>query len=219
MMAAYLCGAKHIIRKTSGLAIATALTVLQCGTAYSADQNGNFAIRGAGLQTCGNLIEAFDDGTEDLALYAGWIDGYVTGLNQFREDTFDMTPWQTSGTLLAMTTQVCRTEAEDTGFMTAFVSLLRGLSGARLTQQSELTGVFSSGQRVVLYKSTVADLERKLVELGHNVGQVDEEFTENTARALMSFQSNRGLKETGLPDQKTLFALFVSSVIEGASSK
>lgn len=184
--------------------------------ARAADQNGQFAIRGAGLQTCQNAVAAFDTASSDLALYSGWIDGYLTGLNQFREDTFEMASWQTASTLLAMTVQVCRSQPDDTGFMRTFVNLMRGFSGSALSEESALTGVFSGTQRVALYEATVEAIERTLSELGYEVGVIDAEFSQETALALGEFQQAHGLEETGVPDQKTLFALFVGTAITGA---
>ena len=47
--------------------------------AFSSTADGQFTIKGAGLQTCAAFSEAFDAGSSDLASYAGWLDGFVTG--------------------------------------------------------------------------------------------------------------------------------------------
>ncbi len=185
--------------------------VIWSSAARAADDNGKFAIRGAGLQTCSGAVNAFDTSSPDLALYAGWIDGYLTGVNQFREDTFEMAPWQTANTLLALTVEVCRNEADDVKFMAVFVRLLRDFSAARLRAETPLTGVFRGSQRLALYATTIEAVERTLLELGHDPGEVDGVFTEETSDALVAFQTDRQIQTTGLPDQQTLFALFVRS--------
>jgi hypothetical protein len=187
--------------------LTAALTLAQ--PLHAADATGEFAIKGAGLQPCGALAAAWDQQTADLGLYLGWIDGYLTGMNQHFDETFDAAPWQTSATLLGLTRELCRNEAGEARIMDVFNALMRDFLPARLRQQSPAQAVRRGDSAVALYTATIDAIERRLAEEGFDPGASDGGFDDATARAVEAFQADRGLEVTGLPDQQTLFALFV----------
>ncbi len=182
---------------------------LACPT-YAADSNGQFAIKGAGLQTCSALLHSWDNKTNDLALYAGWIDGYLTGMNQHFDDTFDAAPWQTPQTLLGLSRELCRNRDGNEKFMNVFNDLMRDLLPLRLTTKSNATGLSNGSSALVLYTKTIAQIEQRLTSLGYNPGKVDGVYDEQSRKALEGFQGARDIEITGIPDQQTLFALFTS---------
>lgn len=171
------------------------------------DTGGNFALKGAALKSCADFTTAWDGKSPDIALYGGWIEGYLTALNQFREATFDLAPWQTTETLLGMTRSVCDQSGPETQFMAAFWIVVRSLQPERLDAGSEATALTQGGQTVVLYAAVAGRIDARLSVLGYETGATSG-FTPQTAQALMQFQADRGLPPTGLPDQKTLFELF-----------
>ncbi|MEM9437021.1 MAG: peptidoglycan-binding domain-containing protein [Pseudomonadota bacterium] len=173
------------------------------------DSNGDFAIKGAGLQSCGSLVEAWDGRTEDIALYAGWIDGYVTGMNQNLEDTFDVAPWQSVQTLLGLTTEVCRNLDESEMFITAFNDLMKDFAVHRVRQKQNAIAVTNGDTAIALYKETLLRVKQRLSENGFDPGGLDHQFTDQTRTAIEAFQASKGIAVTGLPDQQTLFLLFV----------
>lgn len=183
--------------------------LLAAAPALAADAEGEFAIKGAGLQSCEKLTAAWDERSADLPLYLGWIDGYLTGMNQHFADTFDMAPWQSVTTLLGLTREYCRDAPGETRVIDAFNALMQDFAPSRLTEKSDGSAIRRGDTAVVLYAATVAALERRLAEKGFDPGTADGDFTDRTAAALADFQTARGLEPTGLPDQQTLFALFV----------
>ena len=203
--------ARHFARCTlPGILRASAILLgMSAIPAFAADDEGNFAIKGAGLQTCGAFLAAWDKASPDLAQYGGWISGYLTGMNQHVESTFDAAPWQTTETLLGMTRSVCQNSAPDLRFMEAFNLLMRNLLPLRLNASSELEGVRDADSTLVIYREVLRVARQRLKAEGFDPGPEDGDFTDQTASALRGFQTARGLTATGMPDQQTLFQLFL----------
>jgi hypothetical protein len=177
--------------------------------ATAADDKGDFAIKGAGLQTCGKFLLAWDKASPDLAQYGGWITGYLTGMNQHVAGTFDAAPWQTTETLLGMTRSVCQNSEPDLRFMEAFNILMRSLLPLRLNALSELEGVRDNDSTLVIYREVLRVAKQRLKAEGFDPGSEDGVFSDQTDTALRAFQTARGLQVTGMPDQQTLFQLFL----------
>jgi len=173
----------------------------------AADTDGNFAIKGGGVQPCSALLTAHDRKSDDLGLYAGWIDGYLTGLNQFSPQTYDLATWQGSDTLLSMTRAVCQQMPPDTRVLEAFLQIVRAIQPGRLQQEEGLVALLHNGKGTAIYGSILITAKTRLNALGHQAGAEDTAFTEATALAFQRFQKAEGLAETGLPDQQTLYRL------------
>lgn len=178
-------------------------------TVSAATEAGSFAIKGGGLQTCGAFVETFDSGGADIAAYGGWLEGFVTGHNQFNDDTFDFLPWQSTQTALGMVRFVCGNSDPDTRFSAAVVSLLRVLAPQRLTESAEPMALKRAGTTVVLYDAVLARVQARLAELDFLPRDGDDATEDDTAAALRAFQKSQNLPESGLPDQLTLTRLFV----------
>lgn len=193
-----------------GLALAAfALFLAPPSSAMAADDDGAFAIKDAGAQTCGKFLTAWETSSSDLAQYAGWISGYVTGLNQFTDEVYDVAPWQSTETLLGMTRSVCGQMEAETRFMDAFAALTQRIAPMRLAASSPLEGVRRDGRALVIYEAVLAAARRRLAAEGFATGPEDAEFDQTASDAFSAFQQARGIEETGLPDQKTLFELFM----------
>jgi peptidoglycan hydrolase-like protein with peptidoglycan-binding domain len=72
----------------------------------------------------------------------------------------------------------------------------------------------ASGQNA----ETVKQVQTKLNEAGHDVGQVDGIVGPKTQKGLKEFQTSKGLNASGQIDQQTLSALGVSGSAAGGSS-
>jgi hypothetical protein len=188
---------------------ALGLVILLGQSALAADVGGKFAIEGAGLQTCEAFVTAWGAGSSDIALYGGWIDGYLTGLNQFLPETYDLAPWQITQTLLGMTKSVCDQSDSDKRFIDAFFDVVRLLQPGALKRESGAIGLTHDGRSTVMYADIIVLLKARLIELGKLEATADSTFDSTTAEALKAFQSERGLVESGLPDQQTLFELLM----------
>ena len=177
-------------------------------TAFADDENGKFAIKGGGLQSCENFAAAMDSNSQDLALYGGWIEGFVTAQNQHNEMTFDVAPWQTTTTLLELTLSLCNQTDADTRFIDAFAGVFRILFPSRLTTESEVVGISNGEARSIAYVEVLKRIQQVLRDKGFDIPDETGQFDANTIKQLMDFQTGAGLVATGLPDQPTLYTLF-----------
>jgi hypothetical protein len=187
------------------------LATLAQTPAYAADGDGNFAIKGAGQQTCDRFLQAYDTQSRDIALYGGWLEGYLTAFNQFTDDTFDFASWQTTESMLAILLSACRQLPPETRFMDAFYRVTDRIAPQRLTAQSTAQVLSRGNISTIIYADVLIMAKARLTELGFAPGPANADYPEETAMAMEAFQAARGLPQTGLPDQQTLGALFLNS--------
>lgn len=175
--------------------------------AQAADPDGHFAIKGAGGGTCAQFSSAREQDARDYYVYAGWIDGYVTGLNELNRDTYDLSPWGTTEMLAGMVDGYCR-KSPDLSFHVAVRRLMQVLAADRLETRSPIVRVEHGGRGIALYEATLRRVQKVLAEKGLYQGKVDGSYDAGTREALERFQRAEGLTPSGLPDQMTLLALF-----------
>lgn len=177
--------------------------------ALPADSNGEFAIKGAGQKTCAGFLNALDERSPDVALYAGWIEGYVTGFNQFRDGMFDLTSWQTTETLISLMQSVCSQVAAETRFMDAFYKLVKQSTIGALSEHSDASVLRNEGRSVIVYRDILAMAKERLSAEGFETGSDPADFGPPEIDAFKDYQMKKGLPTSGLPDQQTLFSLFM----------
>lgn len=181
------------------------------GPSEGADKAGRFAIKGAGLADCEQYLKARDGRTPDFPVYAGWIDGYVTALNRFQGETYDLAPWQVSEILAGMVAGYCKQHGK-TNFAEVVDRLAVNLAADRLVERSELVRVVYKEQEVLIYQEVLRKAKRTLKRKGLFAGDdADGSFDESLAKALVSFQKEKKLDATGLPNYLTLYHLFRES--------
>jgi len=195
--------------RASSVLTAAALIGLLAQGAQAADADGAFAVKGVGLTRCSDFVAAFREGNnERAAMYVGWLDGFLTASNQNREETFDLAPWRNTRTLITMLGSFCDQNA-DMRFGEATARLAGSLGQDRLVSRSELMPIEGDGEeRVVIYKEALRRAQAALAALGLFEGDISGEFDDATRAALETFQTERELPVSGLPDQRTLHTLF-----------
>ena len=172
----------------------------------AADENGQFAIKGMGLATCGRFLEARAAQSPEYFQFGGWINGYLSATNRYEQQTFDVAPWQSTGLLAAWLERFCENDP-DVPFVRAVTMMVNALGKTRLTTQSNRIEVRVEDKTVYLYESTLRRVQERLVERGHYEGTPTGQFDPPTEAALRAFQRATGLQPTGLPDQATLAKL------------
>ncbi len=187
--------------------LALASHMLVAFPATAADKDGNFAIKGGGVQSCAALHKAYESKSGDLRFYAGWIDGYITGLNQFSNQTYDLATWQNADTLLALTHSVCQQLPGEKRVFDAFIEVMRLLAPGRLQSEDGLIALVQGTDGTAIYDGVLRSAKARLKDAGFNPGALDSSFTPETAAAFQAYQKRENLPETGLPDQKTLYVL------------
>ena len=175
--------------------------------AHARDADGAFAVRGAGQYPCQILVDNQNQQSNAPYLIAGWIDGYVTGLNRSRDQTFDLLPWQHTEFLLELLLQHC-TQFPDRPLSQAIHAMTQAMEATKLTSKSTLETFNTPDGDAQIYRDTLRLLQTKLAERGHYTSTIDGQFGPGTQAAITAFQKEAGLPEIGLPDQLTLWALF-----------
>lgn len=194
-----MTGLRGLFAGLGALALAT--------SAVAADKAGHFALKGAGLASCTRFVEALQSESKEALLFAGWVHGYLTAMNEVNAETYDILPWQQPNMVLLSLDQYCRANPE-LRFFQAVVAMRRSLESQRVTEQSALVEIPTGGKRIRLYRTTIEMLQIRLADLGHERVRPTGEFDEVTRAALTEYQRGRNLPTTGWPDQNTLKALF-----------
>jgi hypothetical protein len=177
-------------------------------TAFSADKEGKFAVKGAGKRDCSNFLEAANKRNTDLYLYGGWLEGYLSSYNQFQTTNYDIVPWQTTELMLTLLQRHCKNNPE-VKFLSAVNSLIKTLYPIRLETENELVRIDVNGAQTYFYVDILKRAKERLKKLNYITGDVTDKFTEQDATAFEQYQKAVGLKVTGIPDQFTLTSLFL----------
>lgn len=178
-----------------------------CWPALGADQDGRFAIKGAGFASCDDFLAARSQRSERFYQFGGWINGYLTALNELSEATFDLVPWEAPDVLAGFVANYCERFGERR-FYLAVRALAEALREDRLERFSPVIAVEVGDQAVGLYETTLRRMQQRLRAEGYYEGAVDGRFGPATREALSAFQRARDLPDDGFPDQRTLHALF-----------
>lgn len=174
--------------------------------AVAADLKGRFAPKGAGQVTCDQFLKAIEAHKENGILTVGWLEGFLTAINQGLPQTFDIAPWQSSDSMVGLIKHNCEKNKEQR-FLAVVASLIDFLKSTRLQEASEMIIAESGDKKIAVYKSVMKDVQNKLIEKGHLSGSADGQFGPKTKTAIEAFQQSQGLEATGLPDQSTLWRL------------
>lgn len=179
------------------------------GLLHAMDDQGNFAIKGAGVTSCAQYTKVLDAKSPELYLFIGWIDGYLTGVNQFQAEAFDVAPWQATELLAQLLSQYCE-QRPDAQFMLAATRLLQSMFPGRLRTSSEPVEMESGAKTAFLYKAVLKRVQEALVERGYDIS-TDGAYGPQTEDALEAVQRENDINVTGLPDQQTLMLLLQES--------
>jgi len=147
-------------------------------------------------------FSGLDPASEDARGVAAWLTGYMTAHQRLMPDIFDLTPWQTVPVLLSLLRQYCAANGE-AKVEEGAQQLVAYLRPGALTEPAKVVAVGSGKNVVLLYVPVVAEVRKKLAEAGHPAGP----SMEDMAEALRSYQAEKNLPQTGVPDQQTLATL------------
>lgn len=180
-----------------------ALVALSPSVLQAADRDGHYVVKGAGTASCADYADAYDDKAGDFLLYLGWLGGYLTAVNEYRAETYDIAAWESVGLLAEYLDGHCERHP-DQQLSNAARQLVKGLAPDRRQAQAE-ERVFQSGNIIVRVAPDVAErVDGRLRHLGLLAGDGD---TLSVQEALGAFQQSQALPETRVPDQRTLHAL------------
>jgi len=190
------------------LCLGMALTLIIPTLAEAADASSRFQAYGLGRLACKRFTELCESKKDECKLTTTWLEGYLSGFNALNADTFDLLPWQPPELLAEFTFNVCK-QNPDAPVLEVVNELIRKLLvPQRVKAAAERVKIGDGDGTVYLYRETVRSMQERLAEAGHLKGKADGAYGPGTSAAVTSFQKAAGLKETGLPDQRTLMALF-----------
>lgn len=181
--------------------------VMAATAAQAAGTGGKFSVKGAGLVECRQYTTAREQNSPLVYSMLGWLDGYVSAFNEFTPDTFDVAAWESTDLFSRILDKHCRENPSDR-FFAVVRSLVAQISAKRIREDTPLVAAQRGGDTVIVYQETLRRVQKTLADQGLYKGDIDGQFGEPTWTALESFQAQEGLKQSGLPDQVTLWRLF-----------
>jgi hypothetical protein len=192
---------------TAALVATVTLAAVATPVALASDEQGRYAIKGFGQTPCSQFTEAREERKPGYLVMGGWVEGYLTALNEVTPATFDLTSFETTDLLAGLIDRHCRQNPQHR-FADVVRAMAKGLVEQRLQTFSDAVPLEVNGRTTLLYRETVRRLQARLVELGHLEAELDGELDEATRTALEAYQGSVGVEPTGLPDQLTLLRLF-----------
>lgn len=175
--------------------------------APAADNEGQYGVRGAGLVSCAVFERERATRSDVYHVVAGWIDGYITGVNQYAEDTYDATSFESTELLAALIGEHCEKHPE-TPVFTAVNTLVKQIAEDRLRAPSEKVIVAVDDRKALLYEEAVRRVHEKLSQRGFYRGEITGTYDQKSEEAMGAFQKSIDLEPTGFPDQLTLWRLY-----------
>ncbi len=180
--------------------------VFHASATLAADAHNRFSIRGVGLLTCEIYENERAAKSASYQIFGGWIDGYITGVNQYAPETFDILSFESSELITELLSAHCKAHPQDLIFA-VLNSMFIKLQDDRIQQASSYIDVTIDSRSVRLYEDVLRRLQTRLKEDGYYTGEITGTFGENEHAALAAFQASIGLESTGFPDQVTLWKL------------
>ena len=196
-------------RRTPGigpLLCLTAAALLSASAARSEDDQGQYAVRGAGLINCALFVQARAARDDAYLVVAAWVDGYVTGINQHAQDTYDVLSFEGTELLMAVVDEHCQRNPADPVFG-VLTKLFEQLWPDRLTSRSDKVPVNVGERQAQHYVELIERMQRALSARAFYAGPIDGEMSPPTVEALKRFQASIAFEATGFPDQTTLWRL------------
>lgn len=186
------------------------LGLTAASAARASDAEKRFSIKGVGIAPCSAFIKSYDERSQDALMFAGWLGGYMTAMNQELPETFDLAPWQSVEVLMLLTRDLCGRNPEEKVYRAAG-ALVRILSADRLTTYSEFVETVNGEHKTGVPKEVLRRIQERLKALNHYSGNPDGAYGSGTRKAIEAFQKQANVPVTGVPDQQTLVKLFYQS--------
>lgn len=179
-------------------------SLLPSSIAYGADSNDAYAIKGAGIAKCSKFIEFHQKKDNTYLIFGGWLEGYLTAINQQQANTFDLAPWQSTQLLLIAAESLCKQKPE-----LQFQAAVQILIGELMPQKITQGGKFVTIDKYIYQEEVIKRMKSVLKSRDlYNGNLNDAQYDDKLKSAVKQFQKNIKQPQTGLPDQGTLFELF-----------
>ena len=178
--------------------------------AISAGSDGRFVIRGAGLLNCSNFVEEKEKQSNAYFMIAGWIDGYITGVNRYKTLTYDITSYESTELLARLIDNHCSSNPDDRLY-TVMNSIVSRIDEHRIEDATVPVIVEVGDQSTRIYPSTLLRIQNQLTEAGYYSGPIHGRYDSAVIEAMKSHQASIGFQSTGFPDQASVWFLLENS--------
>ena len=177
------------------------------GPAQAGNSSGQFAVEGAGRLDCAAFSRArADKGSAEYQRFIGFVEGYLSAANRYEANTFDLSPWHNAAAFDLILEKHCSEYPEE--LIVAVVQKMVGaLRPVRVAEYSPLLEVGAGENRAYVYETILKRAQAALRARGLYQGEEDGVFSPQMRQALLTFQRNSDLYETGVPDPATLWTL------------
>jgi len=192
-------------RQLLGLVV-TIVTASAPLSARAAAKDGAFSIRGAGLLSCAYYVQERAKRSSAYYMIGGWIDGYITAINQYVPDTYDVTSFESTELFTEMIQNHCADNPEHRLFSVMNTLVMR-IKDDRLRSGSPFVKVEIGERRADVYRETLRRAQDELRRRGFYSGDSSGDFNDKTREGIASFQKSIDFVGTGFPDQTTLWRL------------
>ena len=145
--------------------------MLCAANARSEDDKGQYAVRGAGLISCGLYVRERGAKDDVYLITAAWVDGYITGINHYAPQTYDLLSFESTELLMSILDKHCKSHPTDPVFG-VLTSLFKKLWQDRLTDKSDKTVISVEGRETQHYMELVKRLQIKLRAGGFYEGAI-----------------------------------------------
>jgi hypothetical protein len=180
--------------------------VFAASAAIASTKDGQFAVEDSGRVSCATFTRAMAKKSDDYHRYVGFIEGYLTAANRYEPNTFDLTPWHTSGAVALILNTHCTKHPNDNLAMAAQRFVI-AMAPIRLANFSNIVEVGDAKHKAYVYATILKRAQLELKRLGLYRAEATGQFTPETRAALLQFQTLAKLDATGVPDSATLWVL------------
>lgn len=188
-------------------ALAAGLVLAISPPASAENGSGQFAVEGSGRLACSAFLAArADKASAEYQRLIGFVEGYLSAANRYEPNTFDLSPWHNAAAFDLILDKHCSENPDD-----IIVSVVQKMVGAfrpvRVAEFSPLIEVGAGENRAFVYQTILKRAQAALGARGLYHGAEDGAFSSQMRDALLAFQRNAKLFETGVPDPATLWTL------------
>lgn len=194
-------------KKTLALLVFIAAVMMSASAASAGDKAGNYFVRGFGSQPCERYLAERKAASPAYLFFREWANGYITAYSQFGAETYDAAADFDLDAISGVVATFCDGNKK-ANFASAVYAVTRELHKYRIEGQSPVASIEAGKGKIQVFEETVRRVQQTLKQQGIYKGAVDGKFGKGTATAISTYQKKKKLPETGVPDRRTLLAIY-----------
>jgi len=148
--------------------------------------------------------------SEIYLIAASWVDGYLSSTNQHAPNTYDTLSFETSELLMSVLEKHCKNNPKDSVFG-VINNLFKKIQKDKLLFKSKKVEIIVGDRKTILYEEVIKRMQLILSKNGYYTGDMNGAYKPSLQEAIKKYQLSINFKQTGFPDQSTLWHLFRSN--------